>query len=46
MPINPPAEPTRAERISKVAARHAELVIFVLGVLVGATLVVVASVIR
>jgi len=38
MPVNPPAKVTRAQVVARAVAPHIEVVIFVLGVVLGAIL--------
>lgn len=43
MPVNPPAQESRTQTITKVASRHAEVVIFLLGTLLGGAIAIVAG---
>lgn len=46
MPQNPPAKTSAGERIGKTAARHAELVIFFLGLVAGVILTLLVGAMR
>lgn len=45
-PMNPSVKPTAGERIGKTFALHWELVVFVLGLVIGVALTLLAGVLR